>query len=118
MYPATRDRRAVSQRNMTFQDIKFNAIDGVELHARLYSASQPGPGLVMCPGVSSTFHSEYSGVTSERKARVLYGPAEAVTRYFISCQKSIGGPLGHLYTILCYYGDESIHPHILHGIES
>jgi hypothetical protein len=37
---------------MSFEETTFKTVDGVELHARVYAAAHPGPGLVMCPGVS------------------------------------------------------------------
>lgn len=39
---------------MSYLETKFRTIDGVELHGRVYAASKPGPGIVMCPGVSRT----------------------------------------------------------------
>ena len=48
-------RRAIGRHRkeiMAFQDIKFNTVTGIELHGRLYAAASPGPGVVMCPGVS------------------------------------------------------------------
>ncbi|KAI0538973.1 Alpha/Beta hydrolase protein [Xylaria digitata] len=35
---------------MSHHEAKFKTCDSVELHARVYPATQPGPGVVMCPG--------------------------------------------------------------------
>ncbi|KAI0010790.1 Alpha/Beta hydrolase protein [Xylariaceae sp. FL0662B] len=37
---------------MSYCETKFKAADGIELHGRVYAATQegPGPGLVLCPG--------------------------------------------------------------------
>jgi hypothetical protein len=46
-------RLSQSRRDMTSQeDVAFKAVDGTVLRGRIYMAENPGPGVVMSPGVS------------------------------------------------------------------